>query len=118
MAQRAILLSSRSLNGREFPQSILKFLTATEEEAKQYLAKFGVNDSQVEIWGSGLPRREFLYVDDLAKALVFLMDNYDDHIPINIGTGKDLPIKDLVEIIKDVTEFDGKVIWNTAFCLF
>ena len=55
----------------------------------------------VEIWGTGTPRREFLHVDDLADACLFLMDNYDGDSHINVGTGDDLSIRELAEIVRD-----------------
>jgi GDP-L-fucose synthase len=59
-------------------------------------------DSQVSIWGSGMPRREFLHVDDLADACVFLMKHYSDSAHINVGTGEDITIRALAELIRDV----------------
>jgi GDP-L-fucose synthase len=63
----------------------------------------------VPIWGSGTPRREFLYVDDCADALVFLMKNYDDEGIVNVGTGEDLTIKDLAQMIAEVVGFRGRL---------
>lgn len=62
---------------------------------------------EVEIWGTGTPRREFLYVDDLADAALFLMNNYDDSEIINVGTGKEIPIKELAGLIAKITGFKG-----------
>lgn len=73
---------------------------------KIHEAKINGSD-YVEIWGTGNARREFLYVDDCAEALVFLMNNYDDAEIINIGTGKDVTIKELAETIKKIVGFDG-----------
>jgi GDP-L-fucose synthase len=63
--------------------------------------------SHVEVWGSGTPRREFMHVDDLADACVFLMDRYDEPLPINIGTGSDVSIAELAELIAEVVGFSG-----------
>ncbi|TDF96211.1 GDP-L-fucose synthase family protein [Paenibacillus piri] len=74
------------------------------------------NNNIVEIWGSGTPRREFLYVDDLADACLYLMKNVDAHQIgecINIGTGIDVTIRELVEIIKEVIGYEGETIYNT-----
>ena len=71
------------------------------------------NKSSVEIWGTGSPMREFLYVDDLATACHYLMLNYNDSEIINVGTGKDISIKDLAYLIKDVLEYDGEINFNT-----
>jgi len=74
------------------------------------------NLSSVEFWGTGTPSREFLFVDDLAKALIFLMNNYDDCTQhINVGTGTDVPIKVLAEIIKTIVEYDGEIKWNNKY---
>jgi len=68
----------------------------------------------VVVWGTGRPRREFLHVDDLAEACLFLMDHYDEDEPINIGTGEDLTISELVGIIKDVVGYLGEVKYDTS----
>lgn len=71
-------------------------------------------DSEVELWGSGEVYREFLYVDDLAAALIFLMNNKKDSGIINIGTGKDIKIRELAEQIKNVTGYKGKITWDKS----
>lgn len=68
----------------------------------------------VSIWGSGYPKREFLYVDDLAEALLILMDRYEEPKPINVGTGKDCTIRELAETMKEVTEFPGELIFDAS----
>jgi GDP-L-fucose synthase len=68
----------------------------------------------VEIWGSGRPRREFLHVDDLADAVIFLMKTWSDEEPINIGTGTDVTIAELAELIADITDFKGKFIFDPS----
>ena len=72
------------------------------------------NDKEVMLWGTGSPKREFLYVDDLAKACIFLMNNYDDSEIINIGTGEDISIHELAEKIKKIVDYKGKVNWDTT----
>ncbi len=67
---------------------------------------------EVTIWGTGTPRREFLYVDDLADACLFLLNNYDQPEPINIGSGEDVSISKLALTIKEVTEFDGGLVFD------
>jgi len=69
--------------------------------------------SSVEIWGSGTPRRELLYVDDLADALVHIMQYYSENDHINVGTGKDVTIRELVELIGDVVGYKGSFTYNT-----
>ncbi len=68
--------------------------------------------SFVELWGDGSPKREFLYVDDMAEACIFLMNNYDSGEIVNIGTGKDITIKELADNIKAITGYDGEIRWN------
>lgn len=72
------------------------------------------SDSEVVIWGSGTPRREFLYVDDLAAASLFLLENYDDPKTINVGVGDDLPIRELAEIVADTVGFEGELVQDTS----
>ncbi|MDD4902514.1 MAG: GDP-L-fucose synthase [Patescibacteria group bacterium] len=69
-------------------------------------------DRETVVWGTGSARREFLHVDDLADACVFLMNNYDSGEIINIGTGEDIAIKEIAELIKEVTGFKGKIDWD------
>lgn len=68
----------------------------------------------VEVWGSGTPKREFLHVDDLAKACLHLMETYEGNVSVNIGTGQDLSIKELASMIRDIVGFKGKIRWNTS----
>lgn len=70
--------------------------------------------ASVELWGTGTPLREFLYVDDMADACVFLLENYDGESHVNIGTGKEISIRQLAETIQKVVGFEGEIIWNTA----
>lgn len=71
------------------------------------------NAPSVEVWGTGSPRREFLHVDDLADACYYLLGNYNEELFLNIGTGEDLTIKELAELIKDIVGFQGELKWNT-----
>ncbi len=70
-------------------------------------------DATVPCWGTGSPRREFLHVDDLAAACLFLMERYDDKPFVNVGTGEDLPIKDLAEMISRIVGFEGALEWDS-----
>ncbi|MCK4662723.1 MAG: GDP-L-fucose synthase [Bacteroidales bacterium] len=100
---------------------------ASKEEILNILQKYGIQvanrKTEITLWGTGKPRREFLYVDDLADACVFLMENinFKDLIKdkeiiinthINIGTGIDISIKELSETIKKIVEFKGEIIWD------
>lgn len=68
----------------------------------------------VSVWGSGTPRREFLFADDLAEACVYLMLHYDGKELVNIGTGEDLSIKELAETVKDVVCYDGRIVFDPS----
>ena len=83
------------------PALLRKVLTAKEN-----------NHPTVEIWGSGLAKREFLYVDDMADAMVFLMNNYNSPEIINIGTGEEYTIKQLAELIKYIVKYDGDFVYT------
>jgi len=80
---------------------------------KFHEAKAG-DQKEVVVWGTGTPLREFLHVDDLADGVVFLMDHYDGAETINCGAGSDVTIKELAEIIKDVTGFSGTLVFDTS----
>lgn len=114
---------------------------ASENEIMQKLKKYGIikngNTTEVTLWGTGQPKREFLHSDDLADACVFLMENIDfkdiltkkyglkeikypidyakvRNTHINLGVGEDLSIKELAEIVKEITNFEGKIIWDST----
>lgn len=90
-------------NSHVLPALLRKF-----HEAKENNAPF------VEVWGSGTPKREFLFADDLAEACVHLMETYDGADIVNIGTGEDISIKELAEAIKALTGFAGEIVWNSS----
>lgn len=85
------------------PALIRKFHEAKESGA-----------AEVTLWGTGKPRREFMYVDDLADAVVHLMQNYSDEIHVNLGTGEDLEIAELAAIVKKVVGFEGKIVYDST----
>lgn len=70
--------------------------------------------AQVTNWGSGSPMREFLHVDDLARAIVFLLESYDSPEPINVGTGEDQSIREIAELVAKVVGYDGEIEWDTS----
>ena len=70
--------------------------------------------STVEIWGSGTPRREFLYVDDLADALVFMIKHYSEELHLNVGTGTDITIRELAEMIAKVAQYEGAFVYDRS----
>lgn len=79
---------------------------------KFHEAKINGSDT-VEVWGTGTPLREFIYVDDMADACVFLMENYDGEQHVNIGTGEEVSIRQLAETVKEVVGFEGELVFNT-----
>ena len=83
------------------PAMIRKFHEAKENKSPS-----------VEFWGTGTPLREFLYVDDMADACVFLLENYSGEQHVNIGTGKEVTIKELAETVKEVVGYEGEIVWN------
>jgi GDP-L-fucose synthase len=72
------------------------------------------NSKSISCWGTGNARREFIYVDDLAEAVLFLMENYNDGDIINVGSGIDYSIKDLAEMISDIVGFSGDILWDSS----
>jgi GDP-L-fucose synthase len=87
---------------------------ASDSTIGAILRNIGITAEYVVLWGSGSARREFLYVDDLADACVFLMRHYDGSEIINIGTGQDVAIKELAETVREVVGFDGKITWDAS----
>jgi GDP-L-fucose synthase len=69
---------------------------------------------EVVLWGTGTPRREFLFVDDLADALVFMMNHYSDEPHLNVGTGEDITIRELAELIATVAQYDGAFVFDRS----
>jgi len=90
-------------NGHVLPVLIRKFV-----EAKRS------GSGNVTLWGSGAPLREFMHVDDFAKAVVFCMDKYDDSKQINVGSGREISIKDLAAKISKAVGFSGEIIWDSS----
>lgn len=89
------------VGGHFIPSLIKKFVDATRSNAQG-----------IEFWGSGKPRREALYVDDCADACIFLMKNYSDKEVVNIGTGVDYSIVEFVEKMKELTGYNGDIVWD------
>jgi GDP-L-fucose synthase len=92
------------MNSHVLPALVQKFYEAKRK-----------NKKIVEIWGSGAPRREFLHVDDLAEACLFLMEEYNSGEIINVGTGVDLTIKELAHLIQQCSGFGGELVFNTNY---
>jgi GDP-L-fucose synthase len=97
-------------NDNYHPQNshVLPALIRRFHEAKER------GDSEVLVWGSGTPRREFLYADDLANACLFLMEHYNERRWVNIGTGEDISIAELAGMIKEVTGYNGHIRWDSS----
>ncbi|UOR03964.1 GDP-L-fucose synthase [Hymenobacter aerilatus] len=89
-------------NSHVLPALLRKFHEAKESDAPE-----------VEVWGTGTPRREFLHVDDLADACLHLMLHYNGKEPVNVGTGEDLTIRELVELVRDTVGYKGNIRFNT-----
>ena len=90
-------------NSHVLPAMIRKFHEAKER-----------GDLSITLWGTGSPKREFLYADDLAKACLYLMETYNQPEFINIGTGEDVSILELAELVKKTTGFEGSIHWDTS----
>ena len=128
---------AKLLNEGKYDEVVKDLGVQKIEEARAYLSKFGVDEKRVEIWGSGKPMREFLWSEDMADACVFLMENRDfkdtysvidgsntsctpnevknleiRNTHINIGTGVDISIKELAEMIKEIVGFQGELYFN------
>jgi len=92
------------LNGSHvFPALIRRFVEAVEADTRK-----------IVLWGSGSPKREFLHVDDLARAVLLASEKYDSSLHLNIGTGVDISIKDLAQKIAEVSGFEGEILWDTS----
>ncbi len=91
------------VNSHVLPAMIRKFHEAKEKSA-----------SEMSLWGTGSPMREFLHADDLAEACLFLMENYNESELVNIGTGEDVTIKNLAALVKQIVGFQGEIIWDTS----
>ncbi len=116
---------AKLLNEKKYDEVIKDLNVNSLEEAKIYLESFGVDDKKVEIWGTGKPRREFLYSEDMADACVFLLENRDFsdtynadekeiiNTHINIGTGIDISIAELALLIQKIVGYEGEFTFNT-----
>ena len=117
---------SKLLNEQRYQDVLADLQVNSLDDALAYLKRFGVEGDSVEIWGSGKPRREFLWSEDMADACVFIMENrnFNDtyqarqqeirNTHINIGTGIDISIKELAELIQKIVGFNGKLVFNPA----
>ena len=91
------------VNSHVLPAMIRKFHEAKDKGA-----------SEMTLWGTGSPMREFLHADDLAEACLFLMENYNESELVNIGTGEDVTIKNLAALVKQIVGFQGEIVWDTS----
>jgi GDP-L-fucose synthase len=90
-------------NSHVLPALIRKF-----HEAKKR------GDTEVTLWGSGSPKREFLHADDLGSACLFLLENYNSASPINVGVGRDIPINELANLIQEIVGYSGRIVWDRS----
>jgi len=79
---------------------------------KKFIDAKNAGKKEVVVWGTGKPTREFLYVEDAARAIILATKKYDKGDPVNLGSGKEISIKELAEKIKNLTEFKGKIVWD------
>ena len=112
------------LNEEKYDKVIKDLKVSNIDEAKKYLEKFGVTKDKVEIWGTGSPRREFMWSKDMADACIFIMEKIDfintynkdikeiKNTHLNIGTGKDISIKELAILIKNIVGYSGELYFN------
>ena len=85
------------------PALIKKFIEAKEKREKEVI-----------VWGTGKPTREFLYVEDAAKGIILAVEKYNKEDPVNLGAGFEISIKDLAELIKKLTKFEGEIVWDSS----
>ena len=113
--KKLLFLGSTCIYPKMAPQPIPEdaLLTGPLEVTNEAYA-IANNAPSVELWGTGTPLREFLYVDDMADACVFLLENYSGEQHVNIGTGKEVTIKELAETVKRTVGYTGEIVWNTA----
>ena len=78
------------------------------------IRKMVAAEDEVVLWGDGSPTREFLYVDDCAEGLILAADRYDGAEPVNLGTSEEIAIRDLAELVADLTGFEGKIVWDAS----
>ncbi|MDQ6988165.1 MAG: GDP-L-fucose synthase [Mariprofundaceae bacterium] len=105
------LMRDEAVYGR-IPDDILAML-GLQRQGDGFSALVG-KDTAVMLWGSGSPQREFLYVDDLAWACLFLLQHYSDEMALNVGVGEDVSILELAGIIQSIVGFDGEVVWDAS----
>ncbi|WP_148822920.1 GDP-L-fucose synthase family protein [Campylobacter concisus] len=117
---------AKLLSEEKFDEAVKDIKARDINEATAYLDKFGISKDRVEIWGTGEPRREFLHSEDMADACVFLLENRDfkdtydknskeiRNTHINIGTGKDISINELANLVKNIIGFKGELYFNDS----
>lgn len=101
----------------EVERDVQRFSRGKVVDTAAFLERFGISADYVTLWGSGTPFREFLYVDDLADACIYLMERYSAAQIgefVNIGTGEDLRIRELAELVRSVVGFDGAIRWDAS----
>lgn len=90
-------------NSHVIPAIILKIYNAKNSKAQK-----------ISVWGDGSPTRDFLYVEDAARGIVLAAEKYDDRLPINLGSGEEISIKDLITMIANIMDYRGEIIWDTT----
>lgn len=105
------LMSGRAASNADGNSEAIADQTSVVDRLQEY----GITADGVELWGTGSPRREFLNVDDCASAVVFLMRHYDGEQHVNVGTGQDLSIRELAELVRDVVNYEGEINFNPDY---
>jgi GDP-L-fucose synthase len=100
--------------GKDLKRFPVGFNLGPDLNIQLILEQIGITSEYVRLWGSGKPFREFLYVDDLADASLFLMEHYNSSEIINIGTGRELTIRELAELSRESVGFEGEIIWDSS----
>jgi GDP-L-fucose synthase len=111
--QRSIYLLPTNLYGPgdKFDPGVSHVIPALIKKCVDAIAR---GDDEIEVWGTGRATREFLYVDDAAEGVVLATERYDDPEPVNLGSGREVPIKELAQVIARLTGFEGSLRWNTS----
>jgi GDP-L-fucose synthase len=99
---------------KDFHRFPVGFHLDYQADPNPVLEKLGITADHISLWGSGEPYREFLHVDDLSEAAVFLMEHYNSNEIINVGTGEDLPIKELAGLVRKTVGYKGEIRWDKS----
>ena len=105
-AAREPLRAARQLR----PRDVARHPRADPQDGR----RAGARRAEIVLWGDGSPTREFLYVDDCAEGIWLAAERYDGAEPVNLGTGEEISIRELAELVAELTGFDGEIVWDTT----